>query len=107
MTVKNKKPRKHPSYDSLVITRFKNDPAFLRTCIRKSFEDYMGTGNKTYFLETLKQAVKAHGASELARKTGLNRQYIYEMVSERSNPTVVTFSAFLKAFGMEIDLRAI
>ena len=107
MTKKNKKPRKHPSYDSLAVARFKKDPAFLRTCLRKSFEDFMETGDKSYFLETLKKAVRSYGATNLAKETGLSRQYIYEMLSEKSNPTLATFRTVIKTFGMEIDIRAI
>jgi len=60
-----------------------------------------------FLRETLKQAAAAKGITQLAKETGLSRQYIYEMLSEKGNPTLATFRAVLKALGFRMYVRAV
>jgi probable addiction module antidote protein len=97
----------HGDYNDLIADKFKKDPEFLKLCLKNSFKNYAKDGNEFLLRETLKQAAQAKGMTQLARETGLSRQYLYEMVSERGNPTIATFRLVLKSLGFRMYIKAI
>lgn len=107
MNKTNKKKREFPTWDSLVVEQFKKDPEFLNLALKRTFREYVQTGDEFFLRETLKQAAAAKGITNLAKETGLSRQYLYEMLSEKGNPTLATFRAVLKALGFKMYVRAI
>ncbi len=98
-------PKNHLNYDDFVISQFKNDKEFLKTCLKQSFNDYIKTGNKAYFIEALEKAVKAHGTTKIANATKLNRQNIYSLISKKHNPTLKSFKVLMGYFDLEIALK--
>lgn len=104
---KNKKERVFPTWDSFVVEEFKRDPEFMHHALKRRFKEYVRTGDDFLLRETLKQAAAAKGITNLAKETGLSRQYIYEMLSEKGNPTLSTFRAVLKALGFKMYVRQI
>jgi probable addiction module antidote protein len=107
MHKKNRKKRVFPTWDSLVIEQFKRDPEFLRLALKRKFRDYARTGDDFLLRETLKQAAAAKGMTELAKQTGISRQYLYEMLSEKGNPTLSTFRAVIEALGFKMYFKAV
>jgi probable addiction module antidote protein len=107
MPNKLRKKRQFPTWDSLAAEEFKRDPEFLKMAVKRNFKEYIKTGDEFFLRETLKQAAAAKGISQLAKETGLSRQYIYEMLSEKGNPTLATFRAVLEALGFKMYVRAI
>ncbi len=107
MKTENKKKRIFPTWDSYVIKRFKGDQEFFKRSIASSFKEYIKTNDDFLLRETLKQAAAAKGITQLAKETGLSRQYLYEMLSEKGNPTLATFRAVLQALGFKMYVRAI
>ncbi len=107
MPKKSKQKREFPTWDSLVVEQFKKDPEFMHLAIKRTFREYVQTGEEFFLRETLKQAAAAKGITKLAKETGLSRQYIYEMLSEKGNPTLATFRAVLKALGFKMYVRAV
>lgn len=101
------KKRQFPAWDDYITERFKKDSEFFKRSVNFSVKDFFKTGDETFFRETLKQAATAKGITNLARETGLSRQYIYEMLSEKGNPTLATFRAVLKALGFKMYIRAV
>lgn len=108
-TVKDKKIQKRnfPSWNGYVIDRLKRDPEFFDHNMKFALKDFIETGDNDLLRLTLKQAATAKGITQLAKETGLSRQYIYEMLSEKGNPTLATFQALLKALGFKLYIRAI
>jgi probable addiction module antidote protein len=48
---------------------------------------------------------RSKGMSEIARKTGLGRQALYNALSENGNPTLETLLAVLSALGLELSVQ--
>ncbi len=107
MQKKTKTKRVFPTWDSLVVEQFKKDPEFLNLALKRTFREYVQTGDEFFLRETLKQAAAAKGVTQLAKETGLSRQYLYEMLSEKGNPTLATFRSVLKALGFKMYVREI
>ena len=47
------------------------------------------------------------GISELAQNTGLNKQNLYRMLSEKRNPPFSLLKAVLHSIGLEMDVKLI
>lgn len=103
----NRKKRTLPTWDEYIVDRFKKDSDFFKRSTKSALKDYFDTGDEGFLRETLKQAAAAKGITKLAKETGLSRQYIYEMLSEKGNPTLATFRAVLKALGFKMYVRAV
>ncbi len=57
------------------------------------------------FLLAVKDVAAAHGGiTPLARRTKLNREGLYDMLSEKGNPRLSSLTAILKAFGMQLEI---
>lgn len=67
--------------------------------------DAFRTGHSGYIAAALGAVARARGMTELAEKTGLNRQGLYEALSESGNPTLDTIMRVSCALG--IELRAV
>lgn len=63
------------------------------------------SGDAGYIAAALGAVARARGMTELAQKTGLNRQALYEALSANGNPTLDTIMRISCALGVE--LRAI
>ena len=51
------------------------------------------------------RSISSKGMSEIARKTGLGRQALYNALSENGNPTLETLMAVLDALGLELSVQ--
>jgi probable addiction module antidote protein len=58
------------------------------------------------FLLALRDVAQAqHGISALAKMTKLNRENLYEMLSERGNPRLTSIMSILKKLGLELSFK--
>jgi probable addiction module antidote protein len=57
------------------------------------------------FLVALQDVARAHGVTSLARKTGLQREGLYKMLSKKGNPAYRSLRAILDSVGLEIEFR--
>ena len=64
--------------------------------------DAFRTGHSGYIAAALGAVARAKGMTELAEKTGLNRQALYEALSEHGNPTLDTIMRVSRALGIEL-----
>jgi probable addiction module antidote protein len=53
----------------------------------------------------LGDVARARGMTELAEKTGLARESLYQALSENGNPTYNTIRKVLDAFGVRISIK--
>ena len=59
------------------------------------------------FLTGLRDVAEAHGGlGALARKTGLNREHLFRLLTERGNPRLLTLGRLTKACGLRMAVRA-
>jgi len=77
--------------------------------LQATLEDYSITGDKSEFLAGLKLASQCleniKGISGLAKKTGINRQHLYDMLSPKGNPSFINIAKITKALGYEITIK--
>lgn len=72
--------------------------AYLTAC----FED-----SEEVFLQGLRKVAEAHGGvAALADKTGLNRESLYRMLSEKGNPQISSLAAILESMGLRVQFAA-
>jgi len=58
-----------------------------------------------YFIQALSEVVRVHGVADLAEKTGIARQAIYQMTSSEGNPTLKNVNKILEQLGLELTVR--
>ena len=58
-----------------------------------------------HIASALGDVARSKGMSEIARKTGLGRQALYNSLSESGNPTLETLMAVLDALGLELSVQ--
>ncbi|MCL4203851.1 MAG: putative addiction module antidote protein [Pirellulaceae bacterium] len=59
------------------------------------------------FLLAVRDVVDAHGGiGQLAENTSLNRENLYQMLSERGNPRFSSLMSVLRELGVQIQFRA-
>lgn len=56
------------------------------------------------FLLAMKNVVRAAGVTNVARKTHLNRENLYKMLSEKGNPELASLCATLSSIGLKISI---
>ena len=57
------------------------------------------------FLAALRNVAEAHGISRLAKKTKLNREYLYTMLSKKGNPRYQSLIRLLQAMGIRLSFE--
>lgn len=68
-------------------------------------EAAMEGNDPKHIASALGDVARSRGMSEIARKTGLGRQALYNALSENGNPTLETLAAVLNALGLELTVR--
>lgn len=63
-------------------------------------------GGPELFLLALRDVAEAQGGmTEIAGKSGLNRENLYRMLSEKGNPELASMNALLEALGFRIQIK--
>lgn len=68
-------------------------------------EAAMEGNDPKHITSALGDVARSKGMSEIARKTGLGRQALYNALSENGNPTLETLLAVLGALGLELTVH--
>ncbi len=78
------------------------DPREAKDYLNEALEDE----DHRVFLLALMDVAKSIGVSKIAKKTELNREHIYKMLSEKGDPQISSLVALLKAvwFRFTIDI---
>ena len=67
--------------------------------------DAMETGDAAYIAKALGVVARAHGMTQIARKTGLSREQLYRSFSDKGNPTLKTTLAVMRALDVDMTVR--
>lgn len=74
--------------------------------LRIAMEEYQEDGDTEALLVALRNVTEARGGmGQLAKKTHLNRQNLYHVLSDRGNPTLDTFGLILKGLGYKLAIH--
>ena len=88
------------SYREDLLRRLK-DPEFAAGYLSKCLEDDEAT-----FLVALRDVAEAHGGiRQLARKTRLNREHLFRMLSKSGNPHLHSLRQLVGAVGLKFTLQ--
>jgi probable addiction module antidote protein len=68
-------------------------------------EAAMEGNDPRHIASALGDVARSKGMSEIARKTGLGRQALYNALSESGNPTLETLLAVLGVLGLELSVH--
>lgn len=66
---------------------------------------WMEDGSPEEIAKAIGDIARSRGMSEIARKTGLGRQALYNALSEKGNPTLETLMAVLDALGLQLSVQ--
>lgn len=83
------------------------DPQEAVAYLECALDEYEKDNNTEAFILALRRVVEAKGGiSELARKSGLNRQNLHRILSNKANPRFNTLSIILHSLGFKLSLKA-
>jgi len=77
------------------------DPVEAAEYLNAALED----GSKEVFLMALKDIANAKGISEIARKTKLNRENLYRILSTQGNPKLKSLNSVLHSVGLKLSVE--
>ena len=101
MTIKRDKMRKTSiSYREGLLEDLK-DPIEAAAYLNAALED----GSQEVFMLALRDVADAKGISELAKKSGLNRENMYRILSEKGNPQLGSLSILLESMGLKLAVE--
>jgi len=96
--------RKFKDYLIESLKNSKEAKAYLQVAL----EEYESDENTKRFLKMLRNVAEAQGGVlQLAKKTKLNRQNLYRVLSEKGNPRISTLSNILKGLGFSLTIKEI
>lgn len=99
MRTRKKLPRGFSRWDTAEVLRTPEDIArYLEACIEED------PGDGSLVRVALGNIARARGMTEIARKTGLTREGLYQALSKKGNPEFSTVLRVMRAVG--IRLRA-
>lgn len=68
-------------------------------------EAAMEGNDPKHIASALGDVARSKGMSEIARKSGLGRQALYNALSDNGNPTLETLMAVLDALGLQLSVQ--
>ena len=93
------------SYHDELIESLKN-PKEADLYLLIAMEEYHEDGDVEALLIALRNIAEAKGGmGQLAKKTHLNRQNLYQVLSKNGNPTLDTFELILKGLGYRLAIQ--
>jgi len=92
-------------FDDYLIKSLK-DPREARAYLNVALEEYEKDHNTEAFLLALRDVTEAQGGlSNLAKKTKLNRQNLYRVLSDQGNPRLDTLGVIINGLGLRLSIE--
>jgi probable addiction module antidote protein len=63
-------------------------------------------GSQEVFLMALRDIAEARGFSNIARKSKLNRENLYRLLSDKGNPQLSSLNSVLRSVGLRLAIEA-
>ena len=101
MTIKREKKSKTSiGYRNGLLKDLK-DPGEAAAYLNAALED----DSQEIFMLALRDVADAKGISDLAKKSGLNRENLYRILSEKGNPQLGSLSVLLESMGLRLAVE--
>ena len=78
-----------------------SDPAEAAAYLNAALED----GSQEIFLMALRDIAEAKGMTKLSKKTKLNRESLYRMLSDKGNPQLSSLTTLLDSAGLRLAVQ--
>jgi probable addiction module antidote protein len=101
----NAKLRSYKDYHQVLIQSLQ-DPEEASAYLKLALQEYQIDGHIKILLLSLRNVAEASGGlANLAKKTHLNRQSLYRILSKSGNPTIDTFGIILNGLGYHLSIE--
>ena len=95
------------SYHDHLMTDLAN-PEEAAAYLQAALDEYQNDGNTEAFMLALRNIAQATGGvGELAKKTEMNRQHLYRILSSKGNPSLKKLKPILSSLGFHLSISAI
>lgn len=104
---KNKiKMSDYSSYDDFERAWFAEDPKRIKAVKKEMIKEYNATPDMKVedVLLALQELVKLEGATNISKRTKLNREHLYKAISPKGNPTIRTLDRVANELGYKLTL---
>lgn len=98
MNAKKKNKRRTSDYETFLSERLKN-PEMVAGYLTAALEE----GEEAFLLAVKDVAAARGGIGALAKATRLNREGLYDMLSESGNPRLSSLATILDALGLKLE----
>jgi probable addiction module antidote protein len=97
------KDRTSVSREEVMVTKLRKRPDFAAEYLRAAMEE---TDDPEVLLLALRQLAKANGGlAKVARVAGIERESLYQALSEHGNPRLSTLLGIMKAVGLKLTVE--
>ncbi len=94
-------------YHDLLIEKLK-DPEEAKLYLEVAIEEFESDGDKEHFLVALRNVTEAQGGiGALSRRTQLNREHLYRVLSKNGNPRLDKVGAILQGLGFRLSVELV
>ena len=99
------KERTSVSHDEVMVWKLRQRPGFAAHYLKAAIEE---TDDPQVLLTALRQVAKARGGlARVARAAGLERESLYQALSEKGNPRLSTLAGIMKAVGLKLTVETV
>jgi probable addiction module antidote protein len=67
--------------------------------------DAIKSGDASVILLAIRDVAKVQGVAAISKKTGIQREHLYTILSRRGNPTLDNFNSIMKALGYDLMVK--
>ena len=84
-----------------------SDKDYRKKFLQIALDDYLKEGDYYEFLAALKTLAEAKGGiSKLSKSSGLSRQALYKIFSDKGNPEFITMVKILNEMGLKLSITS-
>lgn len=92
-------------FKDYLVENLKN-PEEAKAYLNTAMEEYKKDNNAEAFLLALRDVAEARGGlTVLSKKTNLNRQNLYKVLSGKTNPKLLTLGTILNGLGFHLSIE--
>ena len=97
------KDRTSVSHDDVMVKKLRERPQFAAEYLKAAIAE---TDDPEVLLIALRQVAKARGGlAKVARAAGIERESLYQALSENGNPRLSTLVGIMKAVGLKLTIE--
>lgn len=93
------------SYEDNLLERLR-DPELAQAYLEAAFESYEKDGNTEALLLAMRDVAEAQGGiGQLAKRTAITRQHLYDILASKHNPRLDNWLSVLSGLGFRVRLE--